>query len=64
MKITIEIPDESRLVTLSIACQHKENPQTLQLGVFPLASEELKDGNIIDVKTAYDNAYKKSEDTK
>lgn len=63
MKITMEIPDESVLVTVSIATQDKNNPHTLNLGVMPIPSADLKDGNTVDFKTAYDNAYKKSEDT-
>ena len=63
MKITMEIPDESVLVTVSIATQHRKNPQNINLGVFHIATADLKDGNTVDFKTAYDNSYKKSENT-
>ena len=63
MKITMEIPDESVLVTVSIATQDKDNPRQINLGVMPIPSAELKDGNVVDFKTAYDKMYRKSEDT-
>ena len=63
MKITMEIPDESVLVTVSIATQDRENLQQINLGVFPIASADLKDGNTVDFKRSYDEIYKKSEDT-
>ena len=53
MKITIEIPDESILVTVSIATQTDKNE--ISLGVFPILTEDLKDGNTVDFKTFYDN---------
>lgn len=53
MKITLEIPDESKLLTVSIAVQADKNE--LSLGVFPITTGELKDGNAFDFKTPYDN---------
>lgn len=52
MKITIEIPDESILCTVSIATQTERN--MVSLGVFPICSADLKDGAIVDFKTSYD----------
>ena len=52
MKITMEIPDESILVTVSIAT-HKANTKVVSLGVFPIVSADLKDGNTVDFKTSY-----------
>lgn len=63
MKITMEIPNESVLVTVSIATQDKKNLHQLNLGVFPIPSADLKDGNTVDFKRSYDEMYKKSEDT-
>lgn len=60
MKITMIIPDESILVTVSIATQDK-NRHTLNLGVLPIPSADLKDGNTVDFKTVYDNMQKESE---
>lgn len=53
MKITMEIPDESILVSVSIATQTNKNE--ISLGVFPITSDDLKDGNTVDFKTSYDN---------
>ena len=53
MKITLEIPDESILLTASIATQTDKNE--VSLGVFPITTAELKDGNTFDFKTSYDN---------
>ncbi len=63
MKITMEIPNETVLVTVSIVTRDKKNPLNLRLGVMPIATDDLKDGNTVDFKTAYDNIVKKSEDT-
>lgn len=63
MKITMEIPDESVLVTVSIATQDKDNPCQIYLGVLPILSADLKDGNTVDFKTVYDEKRKKGEDT-
>jgi hypothetical protein len=63
MKITMEIPDESILVTVSIATQRKGDLHNVSLGVFPIATVDLTDGNAFDFKTAYDNMLKESEDT-
>lgn len=59
MKITMEIPDESVLVTVPIATQAKGDLRNIRLGVFPIVTDELKDGNTVDFKTAYDNMSKK-----
>ena len=59
MKITIEIPDESILCTLSIATQTERN--MVSLGVFPICTDELKDGATFDFKTPYDEQNKKNE---
>lgn len=48
MKITMEIPDESVLVTVSIATQAKGDLRNVSLGVFPIVTDELKDGNTVD----------------
>ena len=53
MKITLEIPEESILCTVSIATHTERN--MVSLGVFPICSEDLKDGNTVDFKTPYDN---------
>lgn len=63
MKITMEIPDEAILVSVSIATQAKSNLRDIKLGVFPIVTDELKDGNTVDFKTAYDDMLKESEDT-
>lgn len=63
MKITMEIPDESVLVTVSIATQKKGDLRNISLGVLPIATADLKDGNTVDLKTPYDNMQKESEDT-
>ena len=64
MKITMEIPEESVLVTVSIAAQDVDNPYLVKLGVFPIATADLKDGNTVDFKTAYKKMYEKeSEDS-
>lgn len=59
MKITLEIPNESILCTVSIATQTKRNE--VSLGVFPICTEELKDGATVDFKTSYDEKYKNNE---
>lgn len=59
MKITLEIPDESILCTVSIATQTDRNE--VSLGVFPICTEELKDGANLDYKTSYDEKYKNNE---
>lgn len=59
MKITLEIPDESILCTVSIATQTERN--MVSLGVFPICSKELKDGNTVDFKTSYDKQNKQTE---
>lgn len=59
MKITIEIPDESILCTVSIATQTERN--VISLGVFPICSEDLKDGKTVDFKTPYDKQNKQNE---
>lgn len=59
MKITIEIPNESILCTLSIATQTERN--IVSLGVFPICTDELKDGAAFDFKTAYDERNKQTE---
>ena len=56
MKITLEIPNESILVTVSIATQTERNE--VSLGVFPITTSELKDGATVDFKTSYDEKYK------
>lgn len=57
MKVTMELPDETVLVTVSIATQ--ETPTTINLGVFPITSVDLKDGNTVDFKTSHDSMKKK-----
>ena len=59
MKITMEIPDESILVSVSIATQIDRSE--ISLGVFPIVSDELKDGGFVDFKTSYDEKYKTTE---
>ena len=59
MKITIEIPDESVLLTVSIATQTNRNE--VSLGVFPVTTAELKDGNTMDFKTPYDKRKETTE---
>jgi hypothetical protein len=64
MKITMVIPDESVLVTISLATQDKDDPRTINLGVLPIPSKDLIDGNTVDFKTPYDKEVKrKSEGT-
>ena len=53
MRITLIIPDETILLTASIATQTDKNE--VSLGVFPITSADLKDGNTVDFKTPYDN---------
>lgn len=53
MRITLIIPDETILLTASIATQTDKNE--ISLGVFPITSVDLKDGNTVDFKTSYDN---------
>lgn len=59
MKITIDIPDETILVTVSIATQ--EENRTVSLGVFPIPTAGLKDGNTVDFKTSYDKQKETTE---
>lgn len=59
MKITLEIPDESVLCTVSIATQTARNE--VSLGVFPICSDDLKDGKTLDFKTSYDERNKPTE---
>ncbi len=59
MRITIEIPNESILCTLSIATQTERN--MVSLGVFPICTDELKDGATFDFKTSYDERNKQAE---
>lgn len=59
MKITLEIPDESILCTVSIATQTERN--VVSLGVFPIFSDDLKDGKTVDFKTSYDEQNKQLE---
>lgn len=59
MKITIEIPEESVLCTVSIATATARNE--VALGVFPICTKDLKDGNTVDFKTAYDNRNNSTE---
>ena len=63
MKITMEIPDDTILVTVSIATQKKGDLRNVSLGVFPIATADLTDGNTVDFKTSYDNMEAKSEGT-
>ena len=63
MKIIMEIPDDAILVTVSIATQKKGDLRNINLGVFPIPTIDLKDGNTVDFKTSYDDLYKESEDT-
>lgn len=58
MKITIEIPDDTVLATLSLVRQ--DNAFRASIGTFHLCTADLIDGNIID----YRPKYKESEDTK
>lgn len=59
MKITLEIPDDSVLCTVSIATQTKQN--VISLGVFPICSEDLKDGKTLNFKKSYDERNKPTE---
>jgi hypothetical protein len=59
MKITLEIPDESILCTVSIATQTERN--VVSLGVFPIFADDLKDGKTVDFKTSYDRQNKQVE---
>ena len=59
MKITIEIPNESILCTVSIATQTERN--IISLGVFPICTGDLRDGATIDFKTSYDERNKQTE---
>lgn len=52
MKITIEIPDETILASVSVATQ--DTKRTISLGVFHICTDELVDGNTVDFKTLYD----------
>ena len=57
MKLTIEIPDEAVLVTFSIVTQNPTELHNVNLGVFPIAHDDLKDGNVLDFKTSYDELH-------
>lgn len=59
MKITMEIPDETILVTASLVAQTKS--RTISLGVFPICSNDLKDGNTVDFKSPYDKQKQLTE---
>ena len=59
MKITMVIPDETVLAAITLATQ--EESHTVSLGVFPIATAELKDGNTFDYKTSYDERKKEAE---
>lgn len=59
MKITIEIPDNTVLATVSLATMDKSNPFNVRLGVMNICSKDLKDGNTIDIRPKDE----KSEDT-
>lgn len=56
MKITLEIPDESILCTVTVLTQTGRNK--VSLGVFPIDSEKLKDGKTVDLKTSHDKQNK------
>ena len=62
MKITMDIPDDAVLVTVSIATQKKGDLHNISLGVIPIGTTDLIDGNTVDLKTAYDNMIKEGED--
>jgi hypothetical protein len=59
MKITIEIPDNTVLATVSLAVQDKDNPRNIMMGVIPILTKDLKDGNTVDLRPKDE----KSEDT-
>ena len=59
MKITMEIPEETVCVTVSIATQTDKN--VVALGVFPVGSSDLKDGNTVDFKSSYDKMKETTE---
>lgn len=50
MKITIEIPDNTVLATMSLATQDKTNPFNIRLGVINICSQDLTDGNTVDLR--------------
>ena len=50
MKITIEIPDNTVLVTVSLAVQNEDNPRNIMMGVIPIFTKDLKDGNTVDLR--------------
>ena len=58
MKITIEIPDNTVLATVSLATQDKDNPFNVRLGVKNMGTLDLVDGNVVDLRPKDD----KSED--
>lgn len=60
MKITIEIPDNTLLATVALALQDKDNPRNIMMGVIPILTEDLIDGNTVDLRPKDE----KSEDTK
>ena len=49
-EITIEIPDNTVLATVSLAIQNKDNPRNVMMGVIPILTEDLKDGNTVDLR--------------
>ena len=59
MKITIEIPDNTVLAMVSLATQDNDNPINIRLGVINIATQDLVDGNNVDLRP---KCYK-SEDT-
>lgn len=50
MKITIVIPDNTVLATVSLATIDKDNPFNVRLGMSNIATKDLKDGNIVDLR--------------
>ena len=50
MKITIEIPDNTVLATVSLATMDKFNPLSVRLGVINIGTKDLKDGNTVDLR--------------
>ena len=62
MKITIEIPEETVLATVSLATQSKDDFKTLHLGVFHIATADLVDGNTVDFKSSYPTKESEGEE--
>lgn len=50
MKITMIIPDNTVIATVSLATQDKANPQNIRLGVLNICSDKLTDGNTVDLR--------------